>query len=113
MARLCQRLATLSSVVSLQGLRPLRNGVVKRYQERLTNPVTALFGWTPDSIDRLMEGRPAAVAVDPAASSPDVDAVLRRVARLERLVIRLASQLEESTEVRTDLDELEQQIAAP
>lgn len=50
--------------LSLQALRNLRRGEVRRYQDRLTMPVTRVLGWTPDSIDRLLRGEPPQLRTD-------------------------------------------------
>lgn len=42
--------------LTYQGLLDLRRGRRKRYQARLTVPVTRVLGWSPDSIDRLLRG---------------------------------------------------------
>lgn len=44
------------SGLSAQALRNVRNGVVRDYQERLTIPLTRALHWSPDSIDRLLNG---------------------------------------------------------
>lgn len=62
--------------VTYQGLLHLRQGRRKNYQRRLTGPVCAAFGWTPDSIDRILSGgKPLLVKpvqqVEAGGASPD------------------------------------------
>lgn len=42
--------------ISAQGLKNVRNGERRRYQDRLTVPLTRALRWTPDSIERLLAG---------------------------------------------------------
>lgn len=52
-----------STGLTVQGLAPLRRGERRAYQKRLTGPVTRVLGWTPDSIERILDGdEPAPVA---------------------------------------------------
>ena len=67
--------------LSLQALKNLRNGEVRAYQERLTMPLTTALLWTPDSIQRLLDGQePIVIGPDAVAevSLRDEVAALRR-----------------------------------
>ncbi len=87
--------------LTVQGLLPLRKGHRRAYQHRLTDPVCRVFGWTPDSIERILAGgKPVLLA-----PSPPVDelAELRdRVAELEAQVGLLL----EVSNLRAEADEL-------
>jgi len=77
--------------VSVQGLAPLRKGVRKQYQDRLTLSVCRVLGWTPDSIERLLRGEPAQLVEvsqldDVAELRAHVAELSDRVAVLQRLV---------------------------
>lgn len=41
-----------------QGLLNIRNGEIRKYQARTTQPITMALRWTPDSIERLLRGEP-------------------------------------------------------
>ena len=78
--------------VTAEGLRPLRRGDVRSYQERLTVPVCRALEWSPDSIDRILAGlEPIEVEVNP----PDVD-LLERIAQMDRDLVALRSLLVET-----------------
>ncbi len=92
-----------------QGLAPLLAGEERRYQERLTLPVTRVLHWTPDSIERLLNGRepvpngadqlpPALISQldgrylsleDANGALDDLATVLQRVEALEAAVAEL------------------------
>lgn len=60
--------------VTRQGLAPLIKGERRNYRARLKYPVCDVFGWTHDSIDRLLAGdQPVEVSGPP----PDEIAALR------------------------------------
>lgn len=89
--------------VTLQGLAPIRRGEVKRYQERLTGPLCAALGWTPDSIERILAGGDPAyadlpepvLAIDVAEDLEDLRQV---VTKHEALIESLQRQLEGMSE---------------
>ena len=72
--------------LSLQGLKNIRKGKIRNYQERLTLPLTRALGWTPDSIDRLLAGQEPVELVDFVRPNGGVES---RVERLERELERL------------------------
>jgi transcriptional regulator with XRE-family HTH domain len=78
--------------VTPEALRNLRRGDVRRYQERLTGPVTRVLGLVPDAIERLLAGEPLSVLVDAnRLPAPAADTPTSRVddaARIERAQIR-------------------------
>jgi DNA-binding XRE family transcriptional regulator len=102
---------TLAAATGLspQGLAPIRRGVVKAYQERLTRPLCVVFGWSPDSIERIIAG------LDPIDVSAVEDEGLRatvrkheeRIDQLERLVQGMGERLLALTERATlpDVDD--------
>ena len=74
-----------------QALLRLRHGEVRDYQERLTGRVTAVLRWSPDSIDRLLQGRePIEVEVEPLTPSDTVASVDLR-AEIDELRVELES----------------------
>lgn len=75
--------------LSAAALLNLRNGEIRRYQERLTLPLTRVFGWSPDSIDRLLNGDEP-VRVDVAADPDDVTRLRAAVESLALAVRRIA-----------------------
>jgi transcriptional regulator with XRE-family HTH domain len=85
--------------VTPEALRNLRHGDVRRYQERLTGPVTRVLGLVPDAIERLIAGeslsdvvdesRTAAAAAALSLASDVGGARSLDAARIERAQIRL------------------------
>ena len=74
--------------LSPQGLKNIRKGAIRKYQERLTLPLTRVLGWTPDSIDRLLAGEEPVELVRP---SGDVESRVESLEhRIEELTVRLA-----------------------
>lgn len=53
------------SGITLQGLQPLRQGRRKKYQTRLTREACRVLRWTPDSIERILDGRRPVRLPDP------------------------------------------------
>ncbi len=96
--------------VTLQGLVPLRKGVVKTYQGRLTTGVCRALGWTPDSIDRLLAGLEPIELVTPlpaatAAETARLVALVRESqALLQQTIDTWRSQLAESSQRLDDQD---------
>lgn len=80
--------------VSQPGLLPLRQGVRKKYQPRLTRPVCDALGWTRDSIERLLAGKPAILAVE--ADDSTVYATAADLAVLHARLEEIASQAMEA-----------------
>ena len=79
---------TITSLVSAagvtaEGIRPLRRGEIRNYQERMTDPLCKALRWTPDSIDRILRGEPPVELPDEIPATPTVD-LGERVARQER-----------------------------
>lgn len=69
--------------LTVQGLAPLLRGDRRRYQKRLTWPVCDAFGWTRDSIGRILDGdKPVLRPTMPDATGSQGDA-WARVAELE------------------------------
>lgn len=62
------------------GLAPIRRGEIRKYQVRLKRSVCKALIWTPDSIDRILDGKEPQLAEPPA---PDV------AARLDALEVEL------------------------
>lgn len=54
-------------------LRNLRQGHVRQYQERLTAEVCRVLRWTPDSIDRLLDGDDPIPLDDDPQPAPMID----------------------------------------
>lgn len=86
--------------LSLSALKNIRRGEVRRYQERLTNPITAALKWTPDSIDRLLAGGdPVPLdATEVAAEIPTPDdgfpaQLLRRLDEANRTLVQILEAL--------------------
>lgn len=78
--------------VTLQGLAPIRRGEVRRYQERLTGPLCAALGWTPDLIERILAGDEPELASGPVLLFlPDV---ADEVAELRELVTMHEARIE-------------------
>lgn len=78
--------------VTYQGLLHLRQGRRKSYQQRLTGPVCRVFGWTPDSIERILAGgepmRDRTLVVEAGATPGEPsNADLMRVLELVRGVV--------------------------
>ena len=71
--------------LTVQGLLPLRKGYRRAYQHRLTDPVCRVFGWTPDSIDRILAGRKPAL-LTPSPQVDELQELRVRVAELESQV---------------------------
>lgn len=109
--------------VSVEGIRNLRLGLVRRYQPRFTRPVTVALDWTPDSIGRLLVGKePKPLAgttlgvVPPLKDVSDDDSAASRLVsrrqlrdhliHLGQVVEKLASATEELAE---QVEELERQ----
>lgn len=59
--------------LSLQALKNIRRGEVRRYQERLTMPLARALGWSADSIDRLLRGEDPVVENAAPPRSPITD----------------------------------------
>lgn len=72
--------------LTLQALANVRKGLRRNYQRRLTMPLTRVLGWSPDSIQRAMNGQ-----------SPVVEVANPRPQPPSRLEARLAA-LEEAVE---------------
>lgn len=71
-----------------QGLQPILRGDRKRYQDRLKLPLCQALEWTPDSIDRLLDGLEPIVQPAKRTASPE-----QRLASLERRVSALVQLL--------------------
>jgi hypothetical protein len=69
--------------VTGQGLIPLRNGKIAKYQIRMTGPVCAALYWTPDSITRLMEGKEAIEIPQPAKVDASPEGLHNRLTQVE------------------------------
>jgi transcriptional regulator with XRE-family HTH domain len=92
--------------VTMEGLRRLRRGEVRRYQQRLTGPVCRILGWTPDSIDRLLSGQPPET-VSGGVSEP----VLRLAAENAELQRSIDAGRFERAQLRVQLDETVRAVA--
>lgn len=98
------------------GLAPLHRGEIRKYQVRLTRPVCDALGWTPDSINRILDGKKPQLADrrhrgGPAGSHSPAS----RLAVLERLADQAVPQLAEvavDTETnRERIEALESRVA--
>jgi hypothetical protein len=102
--------------LSLEGLKNLRKGKIRSYQERTTGPVTRAFGWTPDSIDRLLRGEEPQL-VDSGSPIPLDDDVRRQVDELTQVVrttlLLLKETLESDEQLRQVADALRSLDRAP
>jgi hypothetical protein len=86
--------------LTAQGLAPIRKGVRKAYQERLTAPVCRVLQWSPDSIERIMNGLgPVELVkqqVGVVADTVDAEMMLAIVRRLDAVVGRLEALADQS-----------------
>lgn len=106
--------------LTLQALANVRKGLRRRYQRRLTGPLTRALGWSPDSITRAMDGRPPIVEVArPPRSRPqrpsqlvELEELRRRVARLEARQNAELSAVEDLTTRGEALDDLLREVAS-
>lgn len=96
---------TLQAVTGLsaQGLKNIRKGVVRDYQERTTNPLCQALRWTPDSISRILAGGDP-VEVEAAEPDPGEFSQLRGA-------VHALSQVVEELARRALLDDDEQRPA--
>lgn len=78
-----------------QGLQPLLDGEIRRYQDRLKIPVCTALRWTHDSIDRIIAG------LEPVENGiePDRPAMFSELKGLQGEVDLLREQLEQLAEV--------------
>jgi hypothetical protein len=89
--------------LTVQGLQPLIRGERRKYQARLTNPVCRVFGWTPDSIDRILAGGEPVVVMRP----PPIDDLRAALGTLVDQVAASRRALESrSAQIERRLDEL-------
>jgi hypothetical protein len=77
--------------LTVQGLQPLLRGERRKYQARLTNPVCRVFGWSQDSIGRIMDGGEPMVTGRPANHRNGDDRNERTLRLLEDLHQRFDS----------------------
>ena len=71
--------------LSLTALANLRRGERRSYQTRLTAPVTAALRWTPDSIQRLLDGLPAKPLPGLSATVEPITRLIREATGGDRL----------------------------
>lgn len=81
-----------------QALKNVRNGERRRYQDRLTLPLTAALRWSSDSIDRLLAGEEP---IDLGAPAPAASASIEE--RLDRLEAKIGMIIDVVAENRDNL----------
>lgn len=102
--------------LSGQALLNVRRGDVRRYQERLTVPLTRSLGWTSDSIERLLAGQDP-IEVEPAPAEADrvdevLDAFRQAVAKSSSRDARLSDVVKVTSETSAVLMELADVVRA-
>jgi transcriptional regulator with XRE-family HTH domain len=82
-ARMTQLAMDQQDVVNVSGVSrgtvgPILNGEGGNYRPKNLAKICAALGWTPDSIDRILEGR------EPAELSPQTDELTEALAAFDR-----------------------------
>lgn len=70
------------------GLANVRKGQRRRYQVRLTRPLTEALRWTPDSIERLLDGKEPR-PIGQGTTEPTIADLDRKIDELRELVHQL------------------------